>query len=80
MRFISYVELQQAKGIPGSKLTIWRKERAGKFPKRTPFSGVHYAWIEPVIDAYVAALAAGHDEAAATRIAERKRPTLEAEA
>jgi prophage regulatory protein len=73
MKFLAYDELKPAKGIPGSKTTIWRKERAGKFPRRVPFGERAYGWPENVIEAYCEALAAGCDEAEACKIAERER-------
>jgi predicted DNA-binding transcriptional regulator AlpA len=73
MRFIGYDELKPKKGIPGSKVTIWRKERALKFPKRTPFGDRFYGWAEHIIDAYAEALATGHTEEQATAFAERLR-------
>ena len=74
MKFIDHVGLRD-RGIPGSKITIWRKERDHRFPKRTRFSAKYYGWPDRVIDAYLVALAAGHDEKKATTIAERLRPT-----
>jgi|SRR4029453_14534665 hypothetical protein len=61
MKFIDYVGLRD-RGIPGSKITIWRKERENRFPRRTRFSAKYYGWPDGVIDAYLVALAAGHDE------------------
>jgi hypothetical protein len=74
MHFIDYHGLRD-RGVPGSKITIWRKERERRFPKRTRFSAKYYGWPDGVIDAYLMALAAGHDETIATAIAERARPT-----
>jgi hypothetical protein len=79
MKFIDYVGLRD-RGIPGSKITIWRKERERRFPKRTRFSLKYYGWPDGVIDAYLSALAAGHDEITATVIAERARPVHSAAA
>jgi hypothetical protein len=78
MKFIDYVGLRD-RGIPGSKITIWRKERERRFPQRTRFSLKYYGWPDSVIDAYMKALAAGNDEINATIIAERARP-LQSEA
>jgi hypothetical protein len=74
MKFIDYVGLRD-RGIPGSKVTIWRKERENRFPRRTRFSAKYYGWPDSVIDTYLVALAAGHEETTATAIAERARPT-----
>jgi hypothetical protein len=74
MHFIDYHGLRD-RGVPGSKITIWRKERENRFPRRTRFSAKYYGWPDGVIDAYLMALAAGHDETIATATAERARPT-----
>jgi prophage regulatory protein len=71
-KLIAYDDLKSL-GIPGAKPTIYRKERAGRFPKRVPLGSKFYAWPENVIDAYVEALAAGCDEIEACLIAERER-------
>ena len=34
MRLLSYDELRPQKGIPYSKVHLWRLEREAKFPKR----------------------------------------------
>jgi predicted DNA-binding transcriptional regulator AlpA len=76
MRFLSHEQLGTLKGIPGTKVTIWRQEKAKKFPKRTPLSPQRYAWVERVIDTYLAALVAGHAPEEATAIAERDRERI----
>jgi prophage regulatory protein len=63
-RLISYAALA-SKGITYSKPTLWRKERAGTFPKRVPVGAARYAYVEEEIDAWVAALIASRDNAAA---------------
>jgi prophage regulatory protein len=63
-RLISYAALA-SKGITYSKPTLWRKERAGTFPKRVPIGAARYAYVEEEIDAWVAALIASRDNAAA---------------
>ena len=59
---ISYAALA-SKGITYSKPTLWRKERAGTFPKRVPIGAARYAYVEAEIDAWVAALIASRDAA-----------------
>jgi prophage regulatory protein len=61
-RLISYAALA-SKGITYSKPTLWRKERAGTFPKRVPIGAARYAYVEAEIDAWVAALIASRDAA-----------------
>jgi hypothetical protein len=48
------------KGIPWNDSTLWRKERAGKFPKHVML-GNRCAWLEHEIDAYLEALIAARD-------------------
>ena len=71
MKLLSYDDLRQ-KGIQGTKITLWRKERDQRFPRRTPM-GKFNCWPEHVIDAFVEALIAGRTEEQATAIAERVR-------
>jgi len=42
------------KGITVSKITLWRWERANRFPKRVTISRQRVAWIESEVDAFVA--------------------------
>ncbi|MDR3484633.1 MAG: AlpA family phage regulatory protein [Bradyrhizobium sp.] len=42
-----------SKGISYSKPTLWRKERAGTFPKRVPIGAGRYAYVESEIDGYI---------------------------
>jgi prophage regulatory protein len=63
-RLISYAALA-SKGITYSKPTLWRKERAGTFPKRVAIGDARYAYVEEEIDAWVAGLIASRDNAAA---------------
>ena len=62
-RLISYAALA-SKGITYSKPTLWRKERAGTFPRRVPIGAARYAYVEAEIDAWVAALIASRDATA----------------
>jgi len=77
MKFLTFEELKTRKGIPGHRVTIYRKEGAGKFPKHTPF-GNRNLWLEMLIDTYNEALAGGHTEEEATAIAEARRPCAQA--
>ena len=53
-RLISYEDLK-AKGVDASMVTLWRWERAGRFPKRVALSHQKVAWVESEIDAHIAA-------------------------
>jgi prophage regulatory protein len=50
MRILSYDELRPLKGIPYSKVHLWRLEREQKFPKRVPLSESRHGWLESEID------------------------------
>jgi prophage regulatory protein len=52
-----------AKGISASMVTLWRWERAGKFPRRVRVSHLKVAWVESEIDQHIA-----------SRIAARGKP------
>jgi predicted DNA-binding transcriptional regulator AlpA len=52
------------KGITGSDATIWRAERAGRFPKRVYPTPGRKAWFEDEIDQYLENLRAARDEPA----------------
>jgi prophage regulatory protein len=47
-------ESLRAKGIPLSKIQVWRLEKAGKFPHRIHVSAARVAWLETAVDAYLA--------------------------
>jgi prophage regulatory protein len=49
------------KGITHSKSTLWRLERANKFPKRVPVSAGRYAYIEAEVDKHINYLIAKRD-------------------
>jgi prophage regulatory protein len=50
MRILSYDELRAQKGIPYSKVHLWRLERHGKFPKRVQLGQSRHGWLESEID------------------------------
>jgi prophage regulatory protein len=47
-------EALAGKGITASKVTLWRWERAGRFPKRVVLSHQKIAWLESEVDAHIA--------------------------
>jgi len=49
MKLLSYDELRK-KGIPYTKVHLWRLERDGKFPKRVPLGESRHGWLESEID------------------------------
>jgi prophage regulatory protein len=54
MKLLSYDELRSQKGIPYSKVHLWRLERDGKFPKRVPLSESRHGWAESEVDDWIA--------------------------
>ena len=54
MRLLDYDGLR-SKGIKWSKPHLWRKERAGEFPKRVPLGLRSHGWDEQEIDGWIAA-------------------------
>jgi prophage regulatory protein len=59
MRLLSRDDLA-AKGISLNKATIWRKLKAGEFPRPVKI-GNRLAWVEREIDEYIAGLVAKRD-------------------
>jgi prophage regulatory protein len=57
-----------SKGITYSKPTLWRKEKAGTFPKRVAIGAGRYGYVESEIDAFIADLISARD-AGSTRAA-----------
>lgn len=55
---LSYSDLRTKKGIPFSRVHLWRLIRDGKFPKPIELSKSRSAWIESEIDDWIAAKAA----------------------
>jgi prophage regulatory protein len=52
MKLLSHKEVQQKTGLSG--VTIWRLERAGKFPTRVNITPSRVGWIEEEIDEWIA--------------------------
>ncbi len=59
-RLIGFDDLK-SKGISYSKVTLWRKEKAGTFPKRVPIGDARYGYVEDEIDEYVDRMIAARD-------------------
>jgi len=53
VRLLSYDELRSQKGIPYSKVHLWRLERQGKFPRRVRLGESRHGWLESEIDDWV---------------------------
>jgi predicted DNA-binding transcriptional regulator AlpA len=61
-RLLSYFELRPVKGIQGSRQTIWRKVRSGKFPQPVK-DGARNAWVDEELDRHIELLMAQRDKA-----------------
>jgi prophage regulatory protein len=46
-------------------VSLWRLEKAGKFPKRVPTGPARYAYVESEIDRYIEELITARDAGAA---------------
>lgn len=57
IRLIDYRELK-ARGICFSKPHLWRKEKAGTFPKRVYIGAKSHGWLESEIDEWITERAA----------------------
>jgi prophage regulatory protein len=66
MKLLSYDDLKPVKGVPYSKVQLWRKEKVGDFPKRVRLGGSRYGWVESEIDEWIAARIAARDASRAT--------------
>lgn len=62
MRLLSYEELHPEKGIPHSRVHLWRLVRAGKFPAPLKV-GSRNCWVESEIDRHIQGLIATRDAA-----------------
>ena len=60
-RLISYDDLGPKKGLNFSKVTLWRMEKAKRFPKRVRIGASRYGWLEDEIDQYIELLVAARD-------------------
>jgi prophage regulatory protein len=54
VRLIPYEGLR-AKGVPYSKVHLWRLEKADKFPRRVSIGAGRYAYVEREVDAFIEA-------------------------
>ena len=78
MRFLQFEELYPERGIKLSKVSIWRLEKVGRFPKHV-IVGNRKAWAEDEIDAYQRDLLAARDNVIAALDDKRKAAAAEVE-
>jgi predicted DNA-binding transcriptional regulator AlpA len=57
VKLLNFKDLESQKGIRESDVTIWRRVRAGQFPKPVRNGRRNY-WVEAEIDEYLKALVA----------------------
>jgi prophage regulatory protein len=65
MKVLSYDDLRPTKGIPYSKVQLWRLEKRDEFPKRVPLGRGRHGWLETEIDDWILARAASRATEAA---------------
>ena len=61
MKILTYTDLKPLKGIPYSKVQLWRLEKEKKFPARIPIGPNRHGWAEHEIDAHIAECIAARD-------------------
>jgi prophage regulatory protein len=61
MKILNYDDLKTLKGIPYSKVHLWRLERGGKFPKRVPLGQSRHGWLDSEIDEWITSRMAKRD-------------------
>ncbi len=65
MRIIRKSELLDRVGL--SAMEIWRREKAGKFPRRVRLGPNSVGWIDEEIDTYIEELIAARDAEAGSK-------------
>jgi prophage regulatory protein len=65
MKILTFEDLKPAKGIAYSKVSLWRLEKRGEFPKRIPLGRSRYGWADHEIDAWIEERIRARDEQAA---------------
>src|SRR5262249_20587196 len=66
MKVLSYDDLKSQKGIGYSKVSLWRLEKRGKFPRRIALGPSRHGWLDSEIDEWIAARAAERNAPAAS--------------
>jgi prophage regulatory protein len=66
IRVLHYPDLRALKGIPFSRMHIWRLEKNGQFPKHVLLTTNTTVWLETEIDAWLAARIASRDRGEST--------------
>jgi prophage regulatory protein len=51
----------RAKGIPYSRVQIWRLEKRGDFPRRVQIGAARHGWAEHEVDAWISSRIAARD-------------------
>ena len=62
MRILRKPEVVHRVGLSG--MEIWRREKAGRFPRRVRLGPQSVGWVEAEIDAYLEQLVAARDDEA----------------
>jgi prophage regulatory protein len=64
MKILSFDDLRPAKGIAYSKVSLWRLEKRGEFPRRVRLGRGRHGWAEHEIDNWIADRIRARDNAA----------------
>lgn len=64
MKFVLLDDLKTKYGIPHSRVSLWRLEKEGRFPKRVAISPGRIGWLESEIEAWIKLRADARPEAA----------------
>lgn len=54
MKLLSFSELKTLKGIPYTRVHVYRLEKQNEFPPRVHISANRVGWLETEIDAWIA--------------------------
>ncbi len=65
MKLLGFEDLKDAKGIPYSRVHLWRLIKAKQFPMPVALGPGRKAWLETEIDEWIRSRAAARDDVAA---------------
>lgn len=65
VKILVFPQLKAVKGIPYSRMQLWRLEKVGRFPTRIRFSRNRIGWPEGEVDAWLGTKIAERDAAKA---------------
>jgi prophage regulatory protein len=63
MKILTYEDLRPVKGVPYSRVQLWRLEKQKRFPKRVTLGPGKHGWPEHEIDAWIESRIRARDDA-----------------